>query len=176
MVLFYETTHEYNHDFQTASLAYFNRYPNPYAKHVLSTDTIEQYIDKDGCLRVTRLVVKRGRLPQFIKPFLGSNLDSWIIEKSVTNPKSNTLLTYSANVDHRKFIKVEEYLKYSSSEGSKTLVEGKVKFSSNLIGFKQRIEEWSHRRFSSNINNTREGLKYVMNRLQQAKGWKVENS
>ena len=67
--------------FETTSLAYFNRYPNPYAKHVLSIDTIESYIDNQGQLCTTRLIVKTGRLPNFIKPILGNSLNSWIIEK-----------------------------------------------------------------------------------------------
>ncbi|ODV79619.1 MSF1-domain-containing protein [Suhomyces tanzawaensis NRRL Y-17324] len=170
MVLFFENSHVYNHDFQTVSLAYFNRYPNPFAKHVLSSDTLEQSVDEDGCLRFTRLVVKTGRLPGFIKPFLGSNLDSWIIEKVVVDPKTQTLLSYTSNVDHRKFIRVEEYLKYSTVDPNSTLVEAKVKFSSNLMGFKQKIEEWSLKRFSSNMSNTREGLKFVMNRLKEKGG------
>ncbi|KAK6453930.1 PRELI-like family-domain-containing protein [Scheffersomyces xylosifermentans] len=170
MVLFFEHTQSYGHNFETASLAYLNRYPNPYAKHVLSSDTLESYIDDEGRLRTTRLVVKTGRLPQFIKPFLGNSLNSWIIEKSVVDPKSKILLSYTANVDHRKFIKVEEYLKYSCDDGKSTLVESKVKFSSNFVGFKQRIEQWSHNRFSSNMSNSREGLKFVMNKLKEKGG------
>ncbi|KAG7663810.1 uncharacterized protein J8A68_002670 [[Candida] subhashii] len=165
MVLYFENKHTYNFDFQTASLAYLNRYPNPYAKHVLSSDTLESYIDSEGRLCTTRVVVKTGRLPQFIKPLLGSNLNSWIIEKSIINPKTHTLLTYSSNIDHRKLLRVEEYLKYTK-DGNDTIVESKVKFSSNLIGFKQRIETWSHNRFASNIRNSREGLQYVMNNMK----------
>ncbi|KAK6461261.1 PRELI-like family-domain-containing protein [Scheffersomyces coipomensis] len=179
MVLFFESSHEFQHDFQTSTLAFFNRYPNPFAKHVLSSDTIEQYIDEDGCLRVTKVIVKSGRLPNFIKPFLGTSVNSWIIEKSITNPKTNTLMSYTANVDHRKFIKVEEYLTYYTADHNEdiTLLDAKVKFSSNLFGFKQKIEQWSHRRFSSNLHNTREGLKYVMNRLQQTGGiWQVDET
>lgn len=248
MVQFFESNHAYQHDFKTVSMAYLNRYPNPYAKHVLSSDVLESYIDSDGCLRQTRLVVKTGRLPNFIKPFLGDNLNSWIIEKIIVNPKTQRLNSYTSNIDHHKFIRVEEYLTFSGnqspedqaanvistsapsspaeisseeycdlkachnkasyttnfggrlfsnlkkpftyfsrsktnnttvvatggepelpvvSNGIVTTVHGKVKFSSNLFGFKQRIEQWSHKRFSSNMSNSREGLKYVMNRLKE---------
>ncbi|CUM63517.1 uncharacterized protein PRCAT00001093001 [Priceomyces carsonii] len=167
MVRFFENSHLYDHDFKTASFAYLNRYPNPYASHVLSSDTLESYVDSDGCLRTTRLVVKTGRLPNFIKPFLGDNLNSWIIEKSLINPKTNKMLCYSANIDHRKFIKVEEYLKYTGKHSLSTLVEWKVKFSSNFFGFKERIEHWGHRNFSSNMPNSREGLLYVMNKFKE---------
>lgn len=42
-----------------------------------------------------------------------------------------------------------------------------MKFSSNLFGFKQKIEQWSHQKFSTNIKNSREGLQYVMMKLKQ---------
>ena len=78
MVLYFENKHQFKFDFETTSF-YFNRYPNPY-KHVLSIDTIESYIDNQGQLCTTRLIVKTGRLPNFIKPILGNSLNSWIIE------------------------------------------------------------------------------------------------
>mgnify|MGYP001167222968 CR=1 FL=1 len=169
MVQVFENAHVFNHDFPTVSLAYLNRYPNPYAKHVLSIDTLDRYMDSDGCLRTTKIIVKTGRLPKFIKPFLGTHLDSWIIEKTIINPKTNQMLSYTSNVDHRKFIRVEEYLKYSANSPFSTLVESKVRFSSNLFGFKQKIEEWSRNRFSSNMVNSREGLKYVVDKLNERK-------
>ncbi|KAI5969717.1 hypothetical protein CANMA_001240 [Candida margitis] len=178
MVLYFENKHRYDFDFETASLAFINRYPNPYSKHVLSVDTLESYIDKQGQLCTTRVIVKTGKLPKFIKPFLGvANLNSWIIEKSIINPRTNTLISYTSNIDHRKFIRVEEYLKYHSEKESMqagshdglggTIVDSKVKFSSNLFGLKSKVEEWSHRRFTKNIQNTRQGLNFVMMKLKE---------
>ena len=123
------------------ALAYLNRYPNPYAKHVLSSDTLLQEIDKDGKLRLTRVAVKTGRLPNFIKPFLGTLLDSWIVEKIIIDPKNLVMKTYNSNIDHQKFIRVEEYLHYTATSANTTKVGGKVKFSSNFIGFKKKIED-----------------------------------
>lgn len=170
MVQVFENTHVFNHDFPTVSFAYLNRYPNPYAKHVKSIDTLDNYVDGNGCLRTTKIIVKTGRLPKFIKPFLGTHLDSWIIEKTIVNPKTNHMLSYTSNVDHRKFVRVEEYLKYSADSAFTTLVRSKVRFSSNLFGFKQKIEDWSRNKFSSNMANSREGLKYVMEKLNERKG------
>lgn len=167
MVQIFESEHEYNHDFATVTLAYLNRYPNPYAKHVLSNDTLHQEIDGDGNLRLTRVAVKTGRLPNFIKPFLGTLLDSWIVEKIIINPKKQIMQTYNSNIDHQKFIRVEEYLNYAANSPTTTRVGGMVRFSSNFVGFKQKIEEWSKKRFTANMGNTRLGLSYVMTKLQQ---------
>lgn len=172
MVQLLTTSLCYNVDFATASTAYLNRYPNPYARHVLSSDTIDQYVDEQGRLRITRLVVKTGLLPGFIKPFLGDRLNSWVLEKLIIDPKSSKVLAYSANVDHRKFVKVEEYITYDSF-GSSTNLLVKVKFSLNFIGFKQKIEQWSRDKFHLNMSNSREGFKYVMNKFQTGK-WNYE--
>ena len=40
MVKFWTSDYTYDYGFSTVSLAYFLRYPNPYARHVASTDTI----------------------------------------------------------------------------------------------------------------------------------------
>lgn len=171
MVQIFKNDYVYNHDFKTVSLAYLNRYPNPYAKHVLSIDTLDNHVDSLGNLVITKLMVKTGRLPAFIKPFLGTNLQSWIIEKTIINPKSNKLLTYSANIDHRRFIKVEEYLTYSKISDTATQVRGKVVFSSNFVGFKQKIEDWGRTAFTSNIERSKHGLTHVMNELNRKKLW-----
>lgn len=170
MVQLVSLCHSYDVDFVTATLAYLNRYPNPYAKHVLSSDTLEHFVDDEGRLHTTRVVVKTGSLPDFIKPFLGQRLQLWIIEKSVIDPNAGTLLAYSANVDHRKFIKVEEFLTYNSGGKDTTNLHTKVRFSSNFIGFKSRIEEWSRDRFTSNMNNSRRGFVYVLEHLKSRFG------
>lgn len=172
MVLYFENRHSYAHSFDTVTLAYLNRYPNPYAKHVKSTDTLERFVDDCGRLWTTKLVVKTGRLPKFIEPFLGKALDLWIIEKLVIDPKRQTMHTYTANVDHRRFIQVEERLDYTTEHGV-TTVDLKVKFSLNFTGFKQKIEQWLKNKFLSNMNNTREGLKFVMNQLNEYRGRRV---
>lgn len=172
MVQLLANSHTYHVDFFSASFAYLNRYPNPYAKHVKSSDTLESYVDDEGRLRVTRVVVKTGVLPHFIKPILGNSLDTWVIEKAVIDPATQKVLAYSANVDHRKIIKVEEFLTYTCN-GDSTLLEGNVRFSSNFIGFKERIERWSRNKFHSNMNDSVEGFKYVMNKFKQRKQWQL---
>lgn len=160
----YKQTFDY--DFFTTSAAYLNRYPNPFAPHVLSSDTLECYVDEKGRLRTTRLVVKRGALPEFIRPFLGTSLVLWVIEKSIIDPAAKTVLAYSANVDHRKVVKVEEFLTYDCSSGG-TQLEVNVRFSLNFFGLKSRIEEWSKDKFTKNLANLRQGFMYVIKNLRR---------
>ncbi|GEQ68117.1 hypothetical protein JCM33374_g1784 [Metschnikowia sp. JCM 33374] len=165
MVQIFNSSQFFDFDFRTTSVAYLNRYPNPYAKHVLSSDTLECYVDTQGRLHTTRLVVKKGSLPDFIKPFLGQSLESWVIEKSIIDVSQQKVLAYSANVDHRRFVKVQEFLTYDCSGGS-TNLKVNVRFSSNFFGLKRKIEQWSRDRFTRNLSDHRDGFMYVMNRCK----------
>lgn len=167
MGLSFEEFFRYPHSFNSTTAAHFNRYPNPFAQHVLSCDTLESRLDSLGNLHTTRLVVKRGRLPKFIAPFFrGDSLETWIIERIFVNPRARILLLYTANIDHRRFVKIEEYLRFAGSNES-TDVHSRVLFLLLLLGLKRRIEEWSSNRFRHNLQNTRDGLLFVMNKMNQ---------
>ncbi|AOW03147.1 PRELI-like family-domain-containing protein [Yarrowia lipolytica] len=168
MVKFFQSSHSYDHDFSTVSLAFFNRYPNPYASHVLAADTIERYVDTDGNLHTTRLILKQGRLPRFVKPFLKHISESWIIEKSVVDPKQMEMETWSSNLEHRYILKVEERTTYRR-EGAGTWSQNQVSFVSNFAGWgvKDRIEKWSLDRFGENTAKSRQGMAFVMDLLKE---------
>ncbi|CCH44192.1 hypothetical protein BN7_3751 [Wickerhamomyces ciferrii] len=169
MVLWYKSTHQYPFNFETVSVAVFNKYPNPYASHVLSVDTIDREL-KDGKLYTTRLIKKIGKLPRWVKPFLGRINHSWIVEKTILDPMKQKMQSYTRNLDHTKIIRVEEYTTYESSPSSedKTDVIYNVKFSSGFKNvIKDRIESYSHTKFQENIKNTKMGMSYVMQKCHE---------
>lgn len=169
MVLWHRNAHVFENDFATVSLAFFNRYPNPYASHVLSIDTLSRETDSDGKLRTARLIKKSGRLPRWCKPFLAGISDSWIIELSLVDPKTSQMKTYTRNLDHTKIIQVEEYTTYDyREETKKTFVSSQVKFYSGFqLGIKNKIEDWSRSKFDENIKMSRMGMAYVMQKLEE---------
>ncbi|ODV87502.1 hypothetical protein CANARDRAFT_174544 [[Candida] arabinofermentans NRRL YB-2248] len=168
MVLYFHNSHSFNHDFPTVTLAYFNRYPNPYSAHVLSIDTIDIKFDKEGRLHQTKLILKEGRLPLFIKPILGHNgLKSWILEESIVDLKKQTLKTYTRNLDHTKIIRIEEYNEYEydvveNKTLNKVTVLFKSGFKNNGFGIRNRIEQWSKSKFGENLFKSQEGMKFVI--------------
>ncbi|OBA16283.1 uncharacterized protein OGAPODRAFT_99030 [Ogataea polymorpha] len=169
MVLYFHNSHTFPHTFETATLAYFNRYPNPYASHVLSIDTIDRHIDAEGRLHQTKLIVKTGRLPKWVKPFLGKISTSWIIERTVVDPSSQTMQTYTRNLDHTKIIQIQEYNQYTfDRELNQTTNNTTVTFSSGFqgLGIKNRIERWSQSKFAENLKKSRQGLRYVMDSIR----------
>lgn len=53
----------YKYSFPIVSLAYFLRYPNPYARHVLTTDVIQRYVDPNTHrLHTTRLHLEKVKI------------------------------------------------------------------------------------------------------------------
>ncbi|SCV99776.1 LAFE_0B02256g1_1 [Lachancea fermentati] len=168
MVLWHKNSHSYDKDFCTVTLAFFNRYPNPYSTHVLSIDTLAREVDSHGQLRSTRLIKKTGRLPRWVRPFLGRISQSWILEDSRVDARHQTLHAYTRNLDHTQIIQVEEYTTYrfDGATGA-TRVASRVKFSSGFhAGIRQRIEQWSMAKFGENIHTSRMGMAYVIARLE----------
>jgi hypothetical protein len=117
----------------TPLLAFFLRYPNPFARHVLSVDVLSRTIDPTtGQLRTTRLILKRGIIPKWAHRFLpttsssgGRGLDAWVLEESVVDPpgwgegegdtgsdgeyrSQPKLRSQQGNLNHRKFMHIIE--------------------------------------------------------------------
>ncbi|KAL8844562.1 MAG: hypothetical protein Q9176_001074 [Flavoplaca citrina] len=121
MVKFYESSFSYDYPFPAVSLAYFLRYPNPYAKHVLSTDVIDRHFDKESQrLYTTRLHLKRSKLPPTVlkllpKGILGSSSDSgqsYILEKSIVDVKKGWMTTETRNLEWTGILSVVEKQSY----------------------------------------------------------------
>lgn len=116
----YTSTFDYDYSFPAVTLAYFLRYPNPYAKHVLSTDVIDRYIDPDTHrLHTTRLHLKKSKVPAGILKFLPKGLagpggasQSFVLEKSVIDVKEGWMESESKNMEWTGILSVVEHQLY----------------------------------------------------------------
>ncbi|KAA8917746.1 hypothetical protein TRICI_000054 [Trichomonascus ciferrii] len=111
-----------------------------------------------------------GRLPAFIKPFMGKISESWVLETTKIDPNNCLLESRTRNLDHTKVLKVDERTVYKSDSltAPTTLVSHNVSFVSNFgWGVRDRIENWSYRRFSKNIAESRKGMAFVMRNLRE---------
>lgn len=90
------------------SLAFFLRYPNPYASHVVSCDVISRNPTPQGTLLTTRLILKRGALPKWAPRGIVSRAESWVIEESEVDPFGKVVRCRTKNLDHVKVMQVEE--------------------------------------------------------------------
>ncbi|KAI9900870.1 hypothetical protein N3K66_005132 [Trichothecium roseum] len=121
MVLTHSTSHVYSHPFPTVTLAYFLRYSsprlNPFATHVLSTDTISSHVDPvTQRLHTTRIHLKKSRLPGAVFKLLPSSMtgggsgdkSSYVLETSIVDIKEGWMKTESRNLNFTGVLSVVE--------------------------------------------------------------------
>ncbi|KAK4127585.1 hypothetical protein N657DRAFT_564535 [Parathielavia appendiculata] len=152
MVLTHTTNHTYSHPFPTVTLAFFLRYCspqlNPFASHVLSTDTISSHLDPDtGRLHTTRIHLKKSRLPPAVMKLLPASLTggtsdkaSYILETSIVDMREGWMATESRNLNFVGVLSVVERQLYAMPKAphaqraadNSTDVETRVVFRSRL--------------------------------------------
>lgn len=156
MVLTHSTTHTYAHPFPAVTLAYFLRYSsrtlNPFAAHVLSTDTISSGIDPaTGRLHTTRIHLKKSRLPSTIFKLLpvsvtgGGSPDkaSYILETSTVDVREGWMRTESRNLNFVGVLEVVERQVYvpTAAEPDKARAHGSNTDVTTTVVFRSRLGE-----------------------------------
>ncbi|KAL2162681.1 hypothetical protein VTH06DRAFT_6517 [Thermothelomyces fergusii] len=156
MVLTHTTNHTYSHPFPTVTLAYFLRYCspqlNPFANHVLSTDTIESYVDPEtGRLHTTRIHLKKSRLPSSVMKLLPSTLTggtpdkaSYILETSVVDMREGWMATESRNLNFVGVLSVVERQLYTVPKSKAAGAAGAAADSTDVetrVVFRSRLGE-----------------------------------
>jgi hypothetical protein len=113
---FFENSFNYDYSFSAVSLAYFLRYPNPYSRHVLTSDVIDRYVDPvTNRLHTTRLHLKRSKIPSAMLKLLPKGIggaenagQSFILETSVVDPNEGWMETESRNMEWTGILSVVE--------------------------------------------------------------------
>jgi hypothetical protein len=95
------------------SLAFFLRYPNPYASHVISCDVISREFTPSGSLSTTRLILKTATLPRWAPRGIISRSESWILEESEVDPQGKVVRCVTRNLEHVKAMQVHETQTFS---------------------------------------------------------------
>ncbi|GIJ82968.1 hypothetical protein Asppvi_001485 [Aspergillus pseudoviridinutans] len=131
---FFENVFTYDYSFPAVSLAYFLRYPNPYSRHVLTTDVIDRYVDpKTERLHTVRIHLKKSKIPSGILKLLPKGIggsdnsgQSYILETSVIDIKEGWMETESRNMEWTGILSVVEKQLYTRQpiEGSLESLQG----------------------------------------------------
>ncbi|POV99246.1 hypothetical protein PSHT_13739 [Puccinia striiformis] len=100
---------EYSHPFRFVCQAFTLRYPNPFAPHVITADTLDRSWDAEsGILRSVRLVLKRGTIPGWAPRGIVEKSETWVLEESTINVLEGTMTLSNRNLDHRRVMEVVE--------------------------------------------------------------------
>lgn len=168
MVKFYERKDTFKFSWDQVAQGFWARYPNPYSTHVLTEDIVSRYVE-GGKLFTKRLLTKTNpmnRLPKWGERFVSSK-SVRIVEESVVDPRTRTLVTYTRNIGLQHIMSVEEKCIYrpAADNPKHTVVERKAWVSSSILGFSCAIQAFGVERFKQNAAKASKGFTYVLERM-----------
>ncbi|KAJ7785886.1 PRELI-like family-domain-containing protein [Mycena metata] len=167
---FYQQSFGYDDPWSIVTLAFFLRYPNPYASHVISCDVVSRSVTPTGSLLTTRLILKRGAMPRWFPKGIISRAETWVVEESEVDPVGRTVKCKTRNLDHVKVMQVEETVVFRSAPGGKTLQLTEARIGSGFgWGLTRRIEAHGLNRFKANVQRSREGVSLILELLRQSR-------
>lgn len=162
---FFSTSYNVKYSWDQVSTGFWKRYPNPWSKHVLTEDVISRFIE-GAKLKTTKLITKTNRLPKWGERFVSSTT-ACLVEESILDLAKRTLITYTRNVTYQKLMLVEEKCEYKRLKDTKewTVCKRQAWITSNFYGFSRPVEAFGMERYKQNINKTRKGLEYILEKL-----------
>lgn len=170
MVKYFLGLNELKSSWDQVFTAFWQRYPNPYSKHVLTEDILCREVTSDQKLITRRLLTKTNRLPRWAERFLPANVThaAYILEDSIIDLHKKTLTTYTWNISHSTVMSVEERCTYYQNPENKNWTEIKREawVSSNIFGFTRPIQEFGLARFKSNVTKTIKGFEFILAKMQ----------
>lgn len=161
---FYSDSSVLNFCWEQVAVSFWQRYPNPFAKHVLSEDVISRkVIDQE--LYSKRLLRKTNKMTNWVKKFSGGESFTYIVEESIVDPIRKLITTYTRNIAMQHIVSVEEKVVYKQDPENKDMVvcERKAWISSPLrFGASGPVCSFVHKRFKKNSLKATEGFRHVL--------------
>ncbi|KAG6335629.1 hypothetical protein ID866_3465 [Astraeus odoratus] len=167
---FFSQSFLYDDPWSIVSLAFFLRYPNPYAAHVVSCDVVDRQQTESGTLLTTRLILKRGALPRWAPKGIMSRAESWVIEESEVDPYGKVMRCRTKNLDHVKVMQVEETQLFEQTPEGRALQTTEAYITSKFgWGLTKRIESHGLARFKAHVQRSRQGVSLILDLIRQAR-------
>ncbi len=155
--------------------AVWNKYPNPYAEHVVSVDVIDQSFDpSSGQLRTERIIGVRQGAPGWLVRLVGASEDTYVREVVMMDPFKKSMQMTSTNLSLSDYMLVKEYITYLPTKAGEERgtvfrqvadISCTSFFSGLLTSAGRKVEEWSYSRFGDNAAKGRSGLQSVLNSM-----------
>uniref|UniRef100_A0A8I5YRV6 PRELI/MSF1 domain-containing protein n=1 Tax=Pongo abelii TaxID=9601 RepID=A0A8I5YRV6_PONAB len=91
--------------------AFLQRY-RTYSKHVLTEDIVHREVTPDQKLLSRRLLTKTNRMPHWAERLFAANVahSVYILEDSIVDPQSQTMTTFTWNINHARWIILNFYI------------------------------------------------------------------
>lgn len=154
---------------ETVTQAFWLKYPNPFSTHVLASDIIERYIDREGKLRTKRLLLKVSSVPSWGRSLINVP-EAYIIEESVVDPLAASMSMTTSNLSFSALMFIQERQEFHRhpERPEWTFVQTEATFQSKLSwGLRNAIESFCQAKFHSNLAKSRKAILYILDRLRQ---------
>ncbi|KAF7490519.1 PRELI domain-containing protein 1 [Sarcoptes scabiei] len=174
---YYQQKQTLNYAWDQVVYAFWNRYPNPFSKHVITEDVTHRSVSKDGRLFTKRLLKKTNNAPKWTERFLPAKF-VFIIEESIIDCKSKTLITYTRNIGLQHLMTLEEKVVYKqdSTDKSSTVCERQAWINSTFYGLSSAIQRLGLERYKQNIKKAYKGFNYTLEMLYDSAIQKIEST
>ena len=163
--------------------AIFQRYPNPFASHVLSEDTVYREIINGTTLYTRRFLTKTNKIPKWGERWLsGFRRSVPLLEESWVDTEARTITTYTRNVGLANFMSAIEKVVYkviimivkidyrililSQHQASPENPDHTVAVKSAFYGLRSAIKSFGIERFKVNCVKATDGFNHVLERFQ----------
>uniref|UniRef100_A0A2I2YZU8 PRELI/MSF1 domain-containing protein n=1 Tax=Gorilla gorilla gorilla TaxID=9595 RepID=A0A2I2YZU8_GORGO len=145
--------------------AFWQRYPNPCGKHILTEDIVHREVTPDQKLLSLRLMTKTDRMPRWAERLFPANVAH---SDSIVDPQNQTMTTFTWNINHARPMVVEERCVYcvNSDNSGWTEIRREAWVSSSLCGVSRALWEFGLAQFKSNATKTLKGFEYILAKLQ----------
>ncbi|XP_006899766.1 PREDICTED: PRELI domain-containing protein 1, mitochondrial-like [Elephantulus edwardii] len=130
--------------------AFWQWYPNPYSKHVLTEGIVHREVTPDQKLLSRGLLTKTNRMLRWAERLFPANVahSVYILEDSIVDAQNQTMTTFTWNINHARLMVVEERcVYYVNSDNS-------------------AVQEFGLARFKNNVTKTMKGFEYILAKLQ----------
>jgi len=168
MAKYYNTEHTHPYSWEHVARAIFQRYPNPFASHVLSEDTVYREVVGPGVLYTRRFLTKTNKVPKWGERFI-SNLVRRVplVEESFVDSVNKTITLYTRNVGMGNFMTVAEKVVYKicPDDPNTTIAVKEAWIESSFYGLRSAIKSFGVERFKKNCVKATDGFNHVLERL-----------
>ncbi|WVN90990.1 uncharacterized protein L203_106236 [Cryptococcus depauperatus CBS 7841] len=144
-----------------------SKYPNPFATHVYSVDTIDRSIDtKTGIVRSERLIGVSQGAPRWVTKLFKLPAIAYVREVIFIDPSKTLATSMSINLNLAQYVSCLELITYSPHDNESTLFRQRAllvsSFPTKLVA--RRLEQVSLDRFKSNAGIGKQGFEWVLSR------------
>lgn len=167
----FSETHSYNYSWSNISLALFEKYPNPLARHVKSTDILDRFVDSNGILHTRRLVFKESEnpLPSWLSSMIKCK-GGFCVEDSWVDGKASKMKISTNNLTLKNLFEAKEVQTVTEGPQGSNSALIKTDYITHYKGrtfFAARIEQFIMNRLKEKMQMSRHAIIFASRMIRE---------